>query len=107
MRELNKNNFDEIIKSQEYVLIDAWAPWCGPCKMIAPILLEISHERTDIEIVKMNVDDNQELALKNEIQSIPTLMLFVNGEKIDQIIGALPKKVINNFLDKHIKKEKV
>ena len=107
MRELNKNNFDEIIKSQEYVLIDAWAPWCGPCKMIAPILLEISHERTDIEIVKMNVDDNQELAMKNDIQSIPTLMLFTNGEKIDQIIGALPKKVINSFLDKHIKKEKV
>ena len=107
MRELNKNNFDEIIKSQEYVLIDAWAPWCGPCNMIAPILLEISHERTDIEIVKMNVDDNQELAMKNDIQSIPTLMLFTNGEKIDQIIGALPKKVINSFLDKHIKKEKV
>ena len=106
MIELNKNNFVEMINAHHYVLVDAWAPWCGPCKMIAPALEEISNERTDVKIMKLNVDDNQELALQHDLQSIPTLMLFMNGTKIDQMIGALPKKIMNEFLDKHLKKEK-
>jgi thioredoxin 1 len=73
------------------VLVDFWAPWCGPCRVIAPSLEEIAEERDELAIVKLNVDDNQATAARYNVMSIPTLILFKNGEPVHQIIGAMPK----------------
>ena len=105
MREINGlTEFNETIK-EGMVLVDYSATWCSPCKMIAPILEEISKERKDVIVVKLDVDSNQQIAMNYGVQSIPMLMLFFNGEKQDSVTGALPKSVINKFLDKNIKKE--
>ena len=82
----------EVIENEKAVLVDFWAPWCGPCRVIAPSLEEIAAEREDLRIVKLNVDDNQATAARYDVMSIPTLILFKNGEAATRIIGALPKK---------------
>jgi thioredoxin 1 len=103
MKEINGlTDFKEAIK-EGMVLTDFWASWCGPCKMISPILEEIAKERNDVTIIKVNVDDNEQIAMNYGVQSIPTLILFNNGEKQDYMVGALPKTVLNKFLDKNIK----
>jgi len=100
--ELNDASFEsEVIKSENPVLVDFWAPWCGPCKAIAPIVDEISNEFTDkVKVGKVNVDDNPETSMKFGIRSIPTLMVFKNGEVLEQIVGAVPKSEIERALEK-------
>ena len=90
--EVTDNNFQaEVLESDTAVLVDFWAPWCGPCRVIAPSLEEINAERDDLRVVKLNTDDNQNTAARYQVMSIPTLILFKNGEPVHQIIGAMPK----------------
>jgi thioredoxin 1 len=81
----------EVIESGDPVLVDFWAPWCGPCRIVAPHLEELAGEREDLKIVKLNVDENPQTAAGYSVMSIPTLLLFKNGEVAHQIVGALPK----------------
>ena len=98
--ETDDSNFEsEVLKADIPVLVDFWAPWCGPCKAIAPILEQISDEQGDkIKIVKVNVDDNQKYAADFGIKSIPTLLIFNKGELKNQIIGAIPKADIEKLI---------
>jgi len=90
--EVTDGNFQaEVIEHDKAVLVDFWAPWCGPCRVIAPSLEEIASEREDLRIVKLNVDDNPQTAARYNVMSIPTLLLFKHGQVAHQIIGALPK----------------
>ena len=82
----------EVLESETPVLVDFWAPWCGPCRVVAPVLEQIADERDDVRIVKLNVDDNQQTAAQFGILAIPTMVLFRNGAEAKRIQGALPKK---------------
>jgi thioredoxin 1 len=85
-------NFDvEVLESETPVVVDFWAPWCGPCRVVSPILEQINAERDDLRVVKLNVDENQQTAVKYEILSIPTMILFKDGQIAKKVIGALPK----------------
>ncbi len=81
----------EVLEAGVPVLVDFWAPWCGPCRIVAPHLEELNAERDDLRVVKLNVDDNPQTAARYNVMSIPTLLLFKNGQVAHQIIGALPK----------------
>jgi thioredoxin 1 len=102
--ELKDSNFDnEVLKSQLPVLVDFWAPWCGPCRVLAPVVEEIaSSYKGKLKVAKLNVDENQEIAMKYGIRSIPTLILFKDGKALDQIIGAVPKSEIEKMIKKVI-----
>jgi thioredoxin 1 len=94
---------EDVIKSQQPVLVDYWAEWCGPCKMIAPILDEVSRDYADkLNVAKVNVDENQEIASKYGIRGIPTLMLFRNGAVVATKVGALSKSQLTAFLDSNL-----
>ena len=91
--DVNDNNFQaEVIESETPVLVDFWAPWCGPCRIVAPILEEIAAEHEDLRIVKLNIDENQQTAAAFEVLSIPTMILFRGGQPVKKVIGAYPKK---------------
>ena len=92
---INKNNFQsEVMNSEKPVLLDFWAPWCGPCRMVVPIVEEIARERADIKVGKINVDENPELAGQFGVMSIPTLVVMKNGKIVKQSMGAKPKSAI-------------
>ena len=94
------NNFQaEVIESDTPVLVDFWAPWCGPCRVVAPVLEEIAAERDDVRIVKLNVDENQQTAAQYEVLSIPTMILFRDGQVATKVVGALPRKRLEAQLE--------
>lgn len=99
--EFTDANFEtEVIQSDKPVLVDFWAPWCGPCKMIAPIVEEIASEYADkIKVGKLNTDDNQQTAAKFGVMSIPTLMIFKGGEAVERIVGAQAKETLTAKID--------
>lgn len=97
---ITKDNFQaEVLEAKETVLVDFWASWCGPCKMIGPIIDQIADERTDIKVCKINVDEEQELAVQFKVMSIPTLLVFKEGKVVNQSLGAKPKSAILAMLD--------
>jgi len=97
--QINKNNFhDEVLKSEKKVLLDFWAPWCGPCRMVSPVIDEIADERADIKVGKVNVDQEPELAQRFGVMSIPTLVVMQGGKIVGQAMGARPKNAILSML---------
>mgnify|MGYP001658616213 CR=1 FL=1 len=96
---LNKNNFDtEVLQADRPVLVDFWASWCGPCKMLSPIVNEIAGERSDIKVCKVNVDDESELAARFNVMSIPTLLVFKNGQLTNQSVGYRDKNAVLSLI---------
>ena len=97
---VNKNNFQvEVMESDRKVLVDFWAPWCGPCRMVLPLVEQIAQEREDIKVCKVNVDEEPELANQFGVMSIPTLMVVEDGEVLERATGARPKESILELLE--------
>ena len=96
---INNNNFqDEVMHSEKLVLLDFWASWCGPCRMVGPIVEEIARERTDVAVGKVNVDEEMELAMQFGVSSIPTLVVLKNGQTVARAVGYRPKAEIEKLL---------
>ncbi|MHB1393142.1 MAG: thioredoxin [Clostridia bacterium] len=101
---VNQQNFDnEVLKSDKPVLVDFWAAWCGPCRMVSPVIDQLADEyEGKLKIAKVNVDENPELAGRYDIMSIPSVFLFNNGSKVDGVIGARPKQIFEDMLKKYV-----
>ena len=102
--QVTDSSFDQdVLQSDIPVLVDFWAPWCGPCRMVAPVVSEIAQQFKDkVKVVKLNTDENPNTASKYGIRSIPTLMIFKGGERVDMVVGAVPKTTLANTLEKYI-----
>jgi thioredoxin 1 len=104
IRTITDESFEsDVLKSETPVLVDFWAPWCGPCRMVAPVLEEIAEEMNGkLLIAKMNVDENQQTAVKFQVSSIPTFILFKNGQFADRTMGAMPKSAFTSFISRNM-----
>ena len=103
IRQVTDATFEtEVLNNDKPVLVDFWAPWCGPCRVVGPVLEEIASERDDLRIVKLNVDENQQTAAAFEVLSIPTMILFKNGQVAKKVIGAYPKKRLESELESEL-----
>jgi thioredoxin 1 len=102
--EVTDNSFQqEVLESELTVLVDFWAPWCGPCRMVAPVVDEISEQyEGQVKVVKVNTDENPNVASQYGIRSIPTLMIFKDGQRVDMVVGAVPKTTLANTLEKYL-----
>ena len=101
--EITDSNFNDIISKNDVVLIDFWAEWCGPCRMIAPMIEELANEFDKKAVIgKLNVDNNQESSIKFSVRSIPTLLVFKNGEMVDRHVGAVPKDTLSNSIKNNL-----
>jgi thioredoxin 1 len=92
----------KVIEAENPVLVDFWAPWCGPCRVVAPVLEEIAAERPELSIAKLNIDENQQIAFQYQVSSIPTFILFKDGKMADRMLGAMPKAAFQNFINKNL-----
>jgi len=93
----------EVLENEVPVLVDFWAPWCGPCRMVAPVVEEIADQyKEQIKVVKVNTDENPNVASEYGIRSIPTLMIFKDGQRVDMVVGAVPKTTLANTIEKHL-----
>jgi thioredoxin 1 len=101
--EMTDATFKEMIQNHSLVVVDCWAPWCGPCRMVAPIIEELSRDYAGrILFGKLNVDENREVSTQYEIMSIPTLLVFKNGKLVDTIIGAMPRQTLEPKITRHL-----
>jgi len=102
IKAVNGESFEQdVLSSESLVLVDFWAPWCGPCKMLAPLFEELNNEIDDVEFVKLNVDNNPQQAARYRVASIPTLLAFKNGNVVGQLVGFRPKEEIKAFIEKN------
>ena len=104
VQQVSDTSFDgDILKSDKPVLVDFWAPWCGPCRSVAPIVDDLANQYKDkLKVAKINVDESSEVAMKYQVTSIPTFIVFKNGQVADRVLGALPRSEFVKFIDRNL-----